>query len=85
MSPLGTRITIQRDEIGRDTMDVTPVDSGGAVTLVTRRTYDVMDRVTQDQTVARGDTTALVTTFDAEGNTLTAQTTVLPDRNLLGR
>jgi len=84
VSPLGTRVTIERDGIGRDTMDVTPVDSGGAVTLVTRRTYDVMDRVTQERTVARGDTTTLVATFDAEGNTLTAQTTVLPDRNLLG-
>jgi hypothetical protein len=86
VSPLGTRTTIRRDAIGRDTSDVTPVysDSAGTVSLVARRTYDLVDQVKLERTVAGGDTVTLVTTFDNEGNPLTAQTTVGPTKTCSG-
>jgi RHS repeat-associated protein len=84
VSPLGFRTTVQRDAAGRDTTIVAPVDSGGTVAITVRRTYDLMDQVTSQRTVARGDTIQQTTTFDQEGNPLTAQTTALPDRNSLG-
>ena len=84
VSPLGTRTTYRRDAVGRDTSDVTPVDSGGAVTLVTRRTFDAVDQVTFEQSIAPSDTVTVATAFDGEGNPVSAQTTALPDQNSLG-
>jgi RHS repeat-associated protein len=52
LSPLGFRDSTYRDALGRDTLEVTPIDSGQTKVQRKRTVYDLQDRVTRTETRA---------------------------------
>jgi RHS repeat-associated protein len=107
-SPMGRWSFVVRDGIGRDTLSITPIratDSDSAPNqtkrVLVRRVYDLMDRVSVQQSIGAADTVldvlrnqwvistterdSVQTTYDLEGRPLNVLRSSWPDVALVGQ
>jgi YD repeat-containing protein len=92
-TPLGFWTTYERDAIGRDTFEITPIDSLQTLVVKHRVQYDLMDRDTLNVSIgpqmpgANGhppDTLVVRTVYGPGGTVDTVTRRASPDRNGLG-
>ena len=85
-SRLGFTTTSYKDNIGRDTLLVSPVDPNGTTWMYQRPTYDIRGRDTLNITWSNGSGDSILVRkhYDAEGNADTVATQSRPDVNSIG-
>jgi RHS repeat-associated protein len=85
-SPLGFTNYSYKDNVGRDTLIVWPVDTNGVTWAYQRSRYDLTDQDTLNITWSDNNSDSIVVRkhYDPEGNTDSVQTQSRPDRNNIG-